>query len=114
MGQKFVNKGGEQVIQDTIQAIQDAEAKADAIVKEADEKAEEMITQAKREAEEAKEAAVKEAKEAAKQKLDAVFECAREGEPAFETEVSKEVEALKAVAKQKEAQAVEAVIAGLF
>lgn len=114
MGQKIVDKGGERVIQDTIQAIQDAEAKADAMIKEADKKAEEMIAQAKQEAEEKKEAAVNQAKAAAKQQLDAVFECAREGEAAFESEISKDVEALKAVAKQKEAQAVEAVIAELF
>ena len=42
MGQRMINKGGERVIHDTIQAIQEAEAKADAIVKDADEKAEEM------------------------------------------------------------------------
>ena len=39
MGQRMINKGGERVIHDTIQAIQEAEAKADAIVKDADEKA---------------------------------------------------------------------------
>lgn len=112
-GAEIVDKGGERVIQDTIQAIQDAEAKADAMIKEADEKAEEMIAQAKREAEEKKEAAVNEAKTAAKQQLNAVSENAREGETFFEAEILKDVEALKAVAKQREAQAVEAVIAGL-
>ena len=49
MGQRMINKGGERVIHDTIQAIQEAEAKADAIVKDADEKAEEMLAQAKQE-----------------------------------------------------------------
>ena len=60
MGQRMINKGGERVIHDTIQAIQEAEAKADAIVKDADEKAEEMLAQAKQEAEEKRAAAVSE------------------------------------------------------
>ena len=105
MGQRMINKGGERVIHDTIQAIQEAEAKADAIVKDADEKAE---------AEEKRAAAVSEANAAAKQQLDAASDSAREGEAAFEAEISKEVEALKAVAKQREAQAVDAVMAGLL
>ena len=71
MGQRMINKGGERVIHDTIQAIQEAEAKADAIVKDADEKAEEMLAQAKQEAEEKRAAAVSEANAAAKQQLDA-------------------------------------------
>ena len=114
MGQRMINKGGERVIHDTIQAIQEAEAKADAIVKDADEKAEEMLAQAKQEAEEKRAAAVSEANAAAKQQLDASSDSAREGEAAFEAEISKEVEALKAVAKQREAQAVDAVMAGLL
>ena len=65
MGQRMINKGGERVIHDTIQAIQEAEAKADAIVKDADEKAEEMLAQAKQEAEEKRAAAVSEANAAA-------------------------------------------------
>lgn len=114
MGQRMINKGGERVIHDTIRAIQEAEAKADAIVKDADEKAEEMLAQAKQEAEEKRAAAVSEANAAAKQQLDAASDSAREGEAAFEAEISKEVEALKAVAKQREAQAVDAVMAGLL
>ena len=36
MGQRFIDKGGEKVIQKTIQAVQEAEAKAADTLKQAD------------------------------------------------------------------------------
>ena len=73
-----------------------------------------MLAQAKQEAEEKRAAAVSEANAAAKQQLDAASDSAEKGKQLLKQRFQKEVEALKAVAKQREAQAVDAVMAGLL
>nr|WP_317283355.1 hypothetical protein [uncultured Sellimonas sp.] len=102
------------MIQETIRAVKDAEAKAQAILEQADAEAAEILAEAERQADDLKKSAVKEAKEKAQKGLDDLIQQSKAGESAFDEETVKEVEALKAVAKQKEAQAVDMILSNLF
>ena len=110
MGQRFIDKGGEKVIQKTIQAVQEAEAKAAATLKQADDKASEVLAKANQKADELKQAAVSEAEETAKKRMEALKEKLMEEEGVFDADTRKEVDALRAIADQREAQAVEMIL----
>ena len=112
MGQRFIDKGGEKVIQKTIQAVQEAEAKAAATLKQADDKASEVLAKANQKADELKQAAVSEAEETAKKRMEALKEKLME-EEGFRCGHQEEVDALRAIAEQREAQAVEMILGEL-
>ena len=110
MGQRFIDKGGEKVIQKTIQAVQEAEAKAADTLKQADDKASEVLAKANQKAGELKEAVVNEAQERAEKRMETLKVKLKEEEGAFDADTQKEVDALRAIADQREAQAVEMIL----
>ena len=73
-----------------------------------------MLAEANRKADELKQDAADEAKLKALQQLEAAKTEAKEGEDAFDAETTRQVEALKEAAKQKETQAVELILKELF
>ena len=109
MGQRFIDKGGEKVIQKTIQAVQEAEAKAADTLKQADDKAS-VLAKANQKAGELKEAVVNEAQERAEKRMETLKVKLKEEEGAFDADTQKEVDALRAIADQREAQAVEMIL----
>ena len=97
------------MIQKTIQAVQEAEAKAADTLKQADDKASEVLAKANQKAGELKEAVVNEAQERAEKRMETLKVKLKE-EGAFDADTQKEVDALRAIADQREAQAVEMIL----
>lgn len=107
-------KGGDCVLQETIKAVKEAEAKAEEIVKTAEEKAEAMEQKASQDAELLKKRESGEAREKASEAMNAEKVKAASQEASFDAETAKEIAALKQVAAEKESQAIQMVISELF
>ncbi|HBB61123.1 MAG TPA: hypothetical protein DCZ61_04955 [Lachnospiraceae bacterium] len=110
----FVEKGGDAMIQESVKAVKDAEARAEAMIAEAKAKAAEIQKQAGARSEQI----LKDAEAAAKQEYDGKMAQARaDGESRLaeaDSEIRKEIDALKAAAAQKEEAAIERVIEKLW
>ena len=106
--------GGEDMIEDTIRAVKEAEAKADTLIADAGKQADTI----KKEAETQALKLIEDAKEAAKKAVsDALNKARAAGEEklqAADAEAAKEAEALKAEAAGKKDTAVSAVIDALL
>ena len=105
--------GGENMIQEAVEAVKTAESQADEMLKQAQAKSEEILEEAKKQAAELKKDAEEAASVRAKSRME---EAKAAGEKLLEEEAEKakrEVSALKSLAAQKKGEAVDAVIAGL-
>lgn len=102
------------MVQDTIQAVKEAEAKAAQTVKEASEKGKSLVDAAKRQAEQMKEEAQAAVKRKAAESADGL---AKDGEAYLEKsmkESQEEIAAMKAAAELKTDRAVELIISELL
>ena len=79
-------------------------------LKQADDKASEVLAKANQKAGELKEAVVNEAQERAEKRMETLKVKLKEEEGAFDADTQKEVDALRAIADQREAQAVEMIL----
>lgn len=102
------------MVQETVQAIKDAEREAEKRIHAAQEECGRIEAEAKEEARQLKEKALEEAREEAARKLSKTKE---EGQRILEEaaeEAEKEAEALRKLAAGKEARAVEKIISSLL
>ena len=110
----YTRKGGDKVVQETIKVVQEAEAKADEILKNAGTQCAEIVEAAKGEAKQLKEAKIKEAKDQTQKAMEVSKKESDQAMESVEAGIQKEIAALKKLAAKKEAQAIDAVIAQLY
>ena len=92
------------MVQETIKVVQEAEAKADEILKNAGTQCAEIVEAAKGEAKQLKEAKIKEAKDQAQKAMEVSKKESEKTMKSVETDIQKEIAALKKSAAKKEAQ----------
>lgn len=102
------------MVKETIRAVEEAEKKADEIMKKAGEEAGAIVAKAEEEAKLLKKRDEESACERADQALAAAKSEMKEVESLCNQEVQKEVDALKQSADKKAGQAVEAILASLY
>jgi len=102
------------VVQETIKAVEEAEKKAEEIIKKAGEEAEGIVAKAEEEAKLLKKREKESACNKADQALAAAKSEMKEVEDLNSQDVQKEVEALRQTANQKAEQATEAILASLY
>ena len=116
---KYVNiplygKGGELMVQETMQAVKEAENKAEQILKAAAEEASAILDQAKVQAQEEKEKQIRAAQEKAASDMAALRSSSEKEWEGQSVESEKDIAALRELASAKEAQAIDLVISKLY
>lgn len=105
---------GDRVVKETVRAVEEAEQKADQIMKKAVEEADIIVAEALENAKLLKQREKDSARAHADQALTAAKSEMKEEEELCNLEIQKEVATLKENASQNAEQAIEAVIAGLY
>lgn len=109
-----MQRGGDQMIQETIKAVKEAEAKAQQKIKDASVRAQSIISEAEKEAENIIRKAETAAGEQAASDMKAAEERAHSTENTVVGQVEEELAALKKKAESKHEQAIQAVMDSLF
>lgn len=102
------------MVQETIKVVQETEAKADQILRDAQEQCAAIVEKAQADAKQLKDHEIQEAKAKAQSAMEVSQKESDQAMAGVESDIQKEIAALKELAAAKEAQAIEGIISQLY